>query len=274
MKPSPLWKRTLCFALAATVLAGSLTAFAASGGTQQPDILAMLRRGVTEYQGIQLATGATVTRRDLMDRSYTADITDFGAVPLEGRAAGDTDTHAIENTEAINRAIEDVAAHGGGTVVFPAGTFRAYTIVLKSGVNLYLDEDCTLQAAKTEMKDRSGAVTSTAEDFYPDGAPGNYLQPEVNLYAGLQDGGHTYFANSLLYGADPKVHSGASGPGCCASVLCGEILPKLAAGRLRRVLFIATGALMSQTTFLQKESIPAIAHLVELTAPGWKEDAR
>ena len=35
----------------------------------------------------------------------------------------------------------------------------------------------------------------------------------------------------------------------------------------RRVLFIATGALMSQTTFLQKESIPAVAHLVELTAP-------
>ena len=35
----------------------------------------------------------------------------------------------------------------------------------------------------------------------------------------------------------------------------------------RRGLFIATGALMSQTTFLQKESIPAVAHLVELTAP-------
>ena len=35
----------------------------------------------------------------------------------------------------------------------------------------------------------------------------------------------------------------------------------------RRVLFLATGALMSQTTFLQKESIPAVAHLVELTAP-------
>ena len=38
-------------------------------------------------------------------------------------------------------------------------------------------------------------------------------------------------------------------------------------GYRRRVLFIATGALMSQTTFLQKESIPAVAHLVELTAP-------
>ena len=68
----------------------------------------------------------------------------------------------------------------------------------------------------------------------------------------------------LLYGRDPKVHSGASGPGCCASVLCGHILPQLEQGKLGRVLFIATGALMSQTTFLQKESIPAVAHLVEL----------
>ena len=51
------------------------------------------------------------------------------------------------------------------------------------------------------------------------------------------------------------------------SVLCAHILPGLAAGRWRRVLFVATGALMSQTTFLQRESIPAIAHLVELGAP-------
>ena len=71
----------------------------------------------------------------------------------------------------------------------------------------------------------------------------------------------------LLYGRDPKVHSGASGPGCCASVLCGHILPQLEQGKLGRVLFIATGALMSQTTFLQKESIPAVAHLVELASP-------
>ena len=31
-------------------------------------------------------------------------------------------------------------------------------------------------------------------------------------------------------------------------------------------------ALMSQTTFLQKESIPAIAHLVELRSPQQKEE--
>ena len=76
----------------------------------------------------------------------------------------------------------------------------------------------------------------------------------------------------LLYGSDPQVHSGGSGPGCCASVLSAHILPRLEAGELRRVVFIATGALMSQSTFLQRESIPAIAHLVELTAPAVTEE--
>ena len=33
---------------------------------------------------------------------------------------------------------------------------------------------------------------------------------------------------------------------------------------MKRVLFLSTGALMSQTTFLQGESIPGVAHLFEL----------
>lgn len=73
---------------------------------------------------------------------------------------------------------------------------------------------------------------------------------------------------SILYDTEhQQVKSGASGPGCCAAVLCGHILPRLERKSQHRVLFLATGALMSQTTFLQKESIPAIAHLIELTAP-------
>ena len=72
----------------------------------------------------------------------------------------------------------------------------------------------------------------------------------------------------ILYDANEQaVKSGGSGAGCCAAVLCAHILPRLERGTQKRVLFLATGALMSQTTFLQKESIPAVAHLVELTAP-------
>lgn len=63
-----------------------------------------------------------------------------------------------------------------------------------------------------------------------------------------------------------EVQAGGSGAGCSASVLCARILPQLANGTLQRVLFLSTGALMSQTTFLQGESIPGIAHLIELSA--------
>lgn len=55
-------------------------------------------------------------------------------------------------------------------------------------------------------------------------------------------------------------HCGGSGCACAASVLCGYVLKKMAAGDLKRVLFVPTGALLSGTSFNEGESIPSIAH--------------
>ncbi len=78
----------------------------------------------------------------------------------------------------------------------------------------------------------------------------------------------------LLYDVDSQhVKSGGSGAGCSAAVLAAMVLPRLQSGQWRRVLFLSTGALMSQTTFLQGESIPGIAHAVELGAPQKEEHA-
>ena len=72
----------------------------------------------------------------------------------------------------------------------------------------------------------------------------------------------------LLYDvAAQNVQAGGSGAGCSAAVLAAHVLPGLMERRWRRVLFLSTGALMSQTTFLQGESIPGIAHCVELGCP-------
>ena len=60
------------------------------------------------------------------------------------------------------------------------------------------------------------------------------------------------------------VHAGGSGCGCSASVFCSYIYNKMLSGKLKRVLLIATGALMSPTATNQKESIPSVAHLVEI----------
>ena len=61
-----------------------------------------------------------------------------------------------------------------------------------------------------------------------------------------------------------EVNAGGSGCGCSASVLCGHILKGMEDGVWNRVLFAATGALMSPTSSQQGESIPGICHAVVL----------
>lgn len=56
------------------------------------------------------------------------------------------------------------------------------------------------------------------------------------------------------------VHSGGSGCGCSASVLCSKILNSISSGEYKKVMFVATGALLSSISSLQGESIPGIAH--------------
>ncbi|MEE1003112.1 MAG: stage V sporulation protein AD [Acutalibacteraceae bacterium] len=58
--------------------------------------------------------------------------------------------------------------------------------------------------------------------------------------------------------------AGGSGCGCSASVLYTYIMDKFEKGELKRILFVATGALLSPTSSNQGLSIPSIAHLVEL----------
>ena len=71
----------------------------------------------------------------------------------------------------------------------------------------------------------------------------------------------------MIYDKEQQdVHSGGSGCGCSASVLCAVILDKIKNGELKNVLFAATGALMSTTMVQQGESIPGISHAVHISA--------
>ena len=60
------------------------------------------------------------------------------------------------------------------------------------------------------------------------------------------------------------VHAGGSGCGCSASVLCSYIMHRLEQGDFSNILFMSTGALMSPTSSFQGESIPGIAHLLNI----------
>ena len=69
---------------------------------------------------------------------------------------------------------------------------------------------------------------------------------------------------SLIFGENQDAHSGGSGCGCSAITLCGDLLNKLNDGRLKRILFCGTGALLSPTSTQQGLPIPAVCHAVSI----------
>jgi polygalacturonase len=84
------------------------------------------------------------------------------------------------DSPAINRAIDAAAAIGGGTVFFPAGTYLSGSIHLKSNIHLLIDAGATILGAPQELN----------------------AYDETEPFPGIayQDGGHTYFHNSLIWG--------------------------------------------------------------------------
>ena len=71
---------------------------------------------------------------------------------------------------------------------------------------------------------------------------------------------------SMIFDIEKQdVHSGGSGCGCSASVLCGYFLPRVKTGEIKEMLFAATGALLSPNAALQGETIPSVSHLVHIS---------
>jgi len=78
---------------------------------------------------------------------------------------------------------------------------------------------------------------------------------------GISIGGKLADCGNLIFDAQKQdVHSGGSGCGCSAIVLCSELLNRLQSGKLKKILFCGTGALLSPTSTQQKLPIPGICH--------------
>ena len=71
-----------------------------------------------------------------------------------------------------------------------------------------------------------------------------------------------------IYSFDEDSYQGGSGAGCSAAVLSGYILKKMKEGVFKKILVVATGALMSTITNQQGDAIPAVAHLIQIERSG------
>ncbi len=147
-----------------------------------------LRRDLLKGSPLAIAAAAaTIGRTALAEAPETSTEARFNV-----RTYGATGDGKTVDTPAINRAIEAVAAAGGGTLVFPSGTYVCFTIRLKSKVDLYLSRGCTLLAADSPQP---GEATGYNGGTYDPAGP---AQP----WEAYQDYGHNHWANSLIYGED------------------------------------------------------------------------
>lgn len=115
--------------------------------------------------------------------------------------------------------------------------------------------------------------TSTSPDSYDAiitgdlGQVGSDMMYELFKRDGVEIEAKHKDCGLLLYDRDRQdVHAGGSGCGCSASMMCGHFLKRVESGELKRILYVATGALMSPTLVQQGNAIPGIAHAVEITA--------
>lgn len=79
---------------------------------------------------------------------------------------------------------------------------------------------------------------------------------------------------NLIYTKQGKTFMGGSGSGCSASVFNSYIMSKLRSGEFKKVLLVATGALLSTTTSQQGDSIPGIAHAVTIESDCQKQNSK
>lgn len=97
------------------------------------------------------------------------------------------------------------------------------------------------------------------------GSLGKELLLTMSQREGLDIGGKLADCGCLIY--DPlkqDVHAGGSGCGCSAVTLCGYLLNQIQAGKLNKILFCGTGALLSPTSTQQGLPIPGICHAVTI----------
>ena len=106
------------------------------------------------------------------------------------RTFGATGDGKTVDTPAINKAIEAAAAAGGGTVIFPAGTYVCFSIRLKSHVDLFLAQGSIIEAAESP---KPGETTGYMGGTYDAAEP-------KTAYDAYQDYGHNHWHNSLIWG--------------------------------------------------------------------------
>lgn len=96
------------------------------------------------------------------------------------------------------------------------------------------------------------------------GALGSRLLKKLTFDCGYDIEKQHVDCGEMIYNIKEEEYQGGSGAGCSAVVFSSYIYKKLKEKKIKKMLFLATGALLSSVSTQQGESIPCVAHGVVL----------
>ena len=170
---------------------------------------------------------------------------------------------------------------GAGAVILRSGgtgpqvTHVTFGSIVDAGVKDMNDMGAAMAPAAFETLKAHFADTGRGPQDYDAiftgdlGALGHDILQKLFRDEGVELGCTYMDCGVLLFDRNTQeVKAGGSGCGCSASVLGGHILRGMEKGVWNRVLFAATGALMSPVSAQQGSSIPGICHAVAIENGG------
>lgn len=160
-----------------------------------------------------------------------------------------------------------VVAKSGGSVAITAATFGK---VVDFGISDVNNMGAAMAPAAADTILTHFRETGEEPDAYDLivtgdlGALGSRILKDLTWEKGLDIGDNHIDCGEIVYNVLEDEFQGGSGAGCSAIVLNSYLHAKMMAGEFHRILFLATGALLSTVSSGQGESIPCIAHAVTL----------
>jgi len=219
-----------------------------------------------------LALGASLIEAGFADRVLTASSSHNCTAERQYRAPTELGVQLTPTAQCTvtGAGVGILSSQGTG----PAITHATIGKVIDMGIKDPSDMGTAMAPAAADTLNQHFQDTNRTPNYYDLILTGDLAQIGSDILRELMRKNGTLLGTNyndsgiMVFDKKQGVNSGGSGCGCIASITCSYVYKKMLAGELKKVLLVGTGALLSTTTYQQKESIPGIAHAIALEYLG------
>lgn len=224
--------------------------------------------GACSTFGEALILGATLIDGGYMNNSICVTASHFGSTERQYRFPLDLGTQRPPSAQwTVTGAAATLLTNNNGICKIQKSLIgRVIDYAVKDAFNM----GAAMAPSAMDTLVRFFLDTNTTPDMYDLivtgdlGVLGSEILCDLMKSKGFDISNNHFDCGANIYHKAKDKFQGGSGAGCSAAVFNSVILSKMKDGKLKKVIFIPTGALLSPLTVLQKESIPCISHLVSL----------